>query len=353
MPDVLLQDTSPYRTRRASLLRGEGDLYLYLEDIVGPAPETTSVVWVANYLPAPTDASTESPPGTPPRMGAGGTRHPEGCPELGKGLRLVWFEEGDAVALVDGEGVVAVIPGWAGRDDFYGYARYARGRSPLAWELTNDARNVLDHKITESREFWDWRAGPAWPEIRQTGLSHLEARVGGQDAAWPIGDGTFPELIATRHRVGQEHVWVTATTGLSAQRMAGVEQYLDVPDGSTRIELAMARSSPDQAGADLLGALATIPFGRCTWLGEGHTIGGVPGSYPAFGPDKAALLLTAKPPAGIQTRLPDLSGLMRRGGPVTYLWVLLIDEETFRLARGRDARTALEHLKDTGTTWIQ
>ncbi|CAN5805855.1 hypothetical protein BH10ACT1_BH10ACT1_33250 [soil metagenome] len=354
MPETLLTEISPYRTRRASLLRGRGDLYLYLEDLVGPEPETVSIVWVANHLPAPDGNAEPSPPGTPPRMGAGGTRHPEGCPELGRNLDLVWFEEGDAVALVDGEGVVAVIPGWAGRDDFYGYARYARGRSPLAWELTNEAREALDQKIAESREFWRWRTDDtAWPEIRSSGQAFLDDRVGPQEAAWPIGDAAFPELIATRHRVGTQNAWVTATTGLSAQRMAGVEQYLEVPDGATRIELAIARSSPDQAGADLLGALATIPFGRCTWLGEGHTIGGVPGSYPAFGPDKAALLLTAKPPSAPGQPAPDLSGLVRREGKVTYLWALLIDEETFRLARGRDARTAAEHLAATGATWIQ
>lgn len=353
MPQVLMSQISPYRTRRASLLRGDGDCYLYLEDLVAGEPETTSAVWVANQEPAPTDSSVVSPEGTPPRMGAGGTRHPDGCPVLGKRLEMVWFEEGDAVALVDGEGVLAVIPGWAGRNEFYGYSRYARGRSPLAWELTNEANKVLDHKVVESREFWTWRQGQAWPEIRSTGHEHLVARIGPQDAAWPIGDADFPELIATRHRLGDEKVWITATTGLSAQRMAGVEQYLDVPDGATRVELAIARRSPDQAGAELLGALATIPFGRCTWLGEGHTIGGVPGAYPEFGPEKAALLLTATPPIAPGAPVPNLSGLTRRGDPVTYLWVILIDEDTFRLARGRDARAALAHLTETGTTWIQ
>ena len=170
-----------------------------------------------------------------------------------------------------------------------------------------------------------------------------------------VGPGArpFPELIATRHRLTLDNVWVTATTGLSAQRMAGVEQYLDDPDGAARIELAIARTVPDQVGADLLGALATIPFGRCTWLGEGHTIGGAPGAYPAFGPEKAALMLTAHPPSAPGLEAPDLSGLMRRGSPVTYLWVLVIDEDTFRLARGRDARSALAHLAETGASWIQ
>lgn len=353
MPELLLQETSPYGTRRASLLRGEGDLYLYLEDLVGPTPATTSAVWVANYTPAPGGRDHESPPGVPPRMGAGGTYFPEGCPDLGRAMSLVWFEEGDAVAIVDAEGVLAAIPGWAGRSEFYGYSRYARGRSPLAWELTRDAKGALETKVVESRDFWTWRLGPAWAEVRSTGLGHLETRVGPQEAAWPLGTASFPELIATRHRLGDQPVWVTATTGLSGQRMAGVEQYIDEPDKAARIELAIARTVPDQAGAELLSSLATIPFGRCTWLGEGHTIGGAPGNYPAFGPDKAAVLLTATPPAGTRFALPDLSGLIRRREPVTYLWVMLIDEETFRLARGRDARAALAHLQVTGATWVQ
>lgn len=354
MPDVLMTEISPYGTRRASLLKGDGgDTYLYLEDVIGPQPETVSAVWVANHRPAPTTDEQATDPGAPPRMGAGGTRHPEGCPDLGRNPSLVWFEEGDAVAVVDGEGVVAAIPGWGGRDHFYGYSRYARGRSHLAWELTNEARGVLDHKVLESREYWAWRAEDAWSEIRSQGIAHLEQSVGEQDSVWPIGGSSFPELIATRHRVPGARLWVSATTGLSAQRMAGVEQYIDVPDGATRIELAIARSEPDQAGAELIGALAAIPFGRCTWLGEGHTIGGEAGAYPAFGPDKAALLLTASPPAAAGRPAPDLGGLARRGGPVTYLWVVLIDEETFRIARGRDARAAVAHMTEQGVTWVQ
>lgn len=353
MPELLLQETNPYATRRASLLRGEGDLYLYLEDIVSGTPETTSAVWVANVAPAPTDGRWVAPEGTPPRMGAGGTRHPEGCPAPDKALRIVWFEEGDAVALLDGEGVLAAIPGWGGRNDFYGYARYARGRCPLAWELTREADEALQAKARDSEDFWAWRTGNAWPEISSTGMAHLEQNVGPQEALWPIAGATFPEIVASQHRIPNSNTWVTATTGLSAQRMAGVEQYVDEPSRSARIELAIARHTPDQSGAELLGALATVPFGRCTWLGEGHTIGGTPGVYPAFGPDKAALLLTSSPPPSPGNPMPDLQGLVRRGDPVTYLWVMVVDEETFRIARGRDARTAMQHLVATGATWIQ
>src|SRR5690606_34927820 len=124
------------------------------------------------------------------------------------------------------------------------------------------------------------------------------------------------------------------------------------PDSAARIELVIARSEPDSVGAELLNALSQVPFGRCTWLGEGHTVGGAVGSYPAFGPDKASLLLTAKPPFQRDLPPPDLRGLTTRGCPVTYLWVLVIDEETFGLARSRDARNAVAHMASKGLSWV-
>lgn len=354
MPDLLMRSTSPYGTRRAVLLRGSDDIYLYLEDLTGEYDETSSAVWVANHRPVsgPPAADGAEDPGAPPRMAAGGTAHPEGCPPL-VDPEFVWFEEGDGVALVDGEGIVAVVPGWAGRDGFYGYSRYAVGHTPIAWELADDAEELLTSKVTESRDFWTWRTGQSWGQISSTGLAHLDQAIGPRDATWPLGTSTFPEVIASRHRVGTRDIWVTATTGMSAQRMAGVEEYIDDPDSAARIELAIARTQPDQVGMELLTALAQVPFGRCTWLGEGHTVGGAAGSFPAFGSDRAALLLTEHPPAHGDVPPPDLRGLQRRGGPVTYLWVMLVDEETFGLARGRDSRSALRHLRDKGESWVQ
>jgi hypothetical protein len=223
----------------------------------------------------------------------------------------------------------------------------------LAWELTRDAIAAFETKVEQSRAFWSWRQATGWQEIRTRGVNHLRARLGPQQAAWPLTSAPFPEIIATRHQLGSQPLWVTATTGLAGQRMAGVEQYLDEPERYGRIELAIARPSADRDGAELLNTLASIPFGRCTWLGEGHTIGGSAGTYPAFGPDKAAVLLTATPPPASGYPAPDLAGLACRGEPVTYLWVMVIDTETFRMARGQDASTALAHLAERGASWIQ
>jgi hypothetical protein len=105
--------------------------------------------------------------------------------------------------------------------------------------------------------------------------------------------------------------------------------------------LAIARDRPDDVGADLLGSLATIPFGRTTWFGEGHTIGDAPGTFPGLGADCVSVLLTTTP----IRRAPDLSGLERRGDPVRYLWVVALDAEAFQLARTRGATTALAMLR--------
>lgn len=351
MPELLLENTSPYGTRRASVLRGDNDVYLYLEDLAGPRVETCSAVWVTNVGPAP-DSPPPAPQGAPPAMPASGTRHPEGCPPRGP-MELVWFEEGDAVALVDGDGVLAFIPGWGGREGFYGYARHARGQQPLAWELDPEVRSAVEPRVAESRDFWRWRTGDAWEDVRTSGVDHLEQRIGPLDAVWPLTpEGAFPQLVATRHKLPDRDVWVTATTGLSAQRMAAVEQHVDDPDAVGRIELAIARTVPDELGAHLLGGLAAVPLKRCTWLGDGHTIGGVGGSLLAFGPAKTALMLTVNPPSAHGHPAPDLQGLVRRGAPVTYLWVLVVDQITFQLARERTPAVALTHIASQGGSWV-
>lgn len=353
MPELVMQEISPYGTRRASVLRGDGDSYLYLEDVSGATPQTVSAVWIGNHRPAPTDAVAPSPVGVPPRMAPSGTRFPAGCPDLAA-PEFVWFEEGDGVALLDRGAMVAVAPGWAGRDGFYGYAANAIGRTALAWELTGRPEQMLTQKVADSRAFWGWRlAEPTWAEIRSAGVAHLDARIGASVSEWPVAGAAFPEIVTTQHRYGTEPIWVTATSGLSAQRMAGVEQYVDDPERAARIELVLARRTPDRSAAELLSALAAVPFGRCTWFGEGHTMGGTVGAYPAFGDDRAAVLITERPPAGTDSAIPNLTGLRRRGDVVVYLWVLVIDEQTFGLARGRDATAALDHLRATGASWVQ
>ncbi len=130
VPDVLMQQTSPYGTRRASLLRSESDVYLYVEDLVDAEPSTASVVWVANHRPAPPAAPSRHRRVRRRAWAPGGPGTRTAARHSIRTAHLVWFEEGDGVALVDDQGALAVVPGWAGRDDFYGYARYPGAAAP-------------------------------------------------------------------------------------------------------------------------------------------------------------------------------------------------------------------------------
>jgi len=294
VPDTLIESANPYGTRRASVLVGEGTVYLYLTDVSdGPHGPTVSATWVANLGPAPAqlDLRPAQAGSGPPLMGREGTKFPQGCPPPNGPLQVVWFEEGDGVALLDSDVILAVIPGWGGTDGFYGYARHCRERTEVAWPLASAEQATLDAKVASSRRFWSWRLGDGWKEVQQSGVAHLEARLGPQEEYWAIDGGRFPQIGASRHRIANRDVWVTATTGLSAQRMPKVEQFVDDPAAVGRIELVVARTVADDQGAAALSRLATIPFSRTTWFGSGHTVGGEAGSYPAFGPDKVGLLL--------------------------------------------------------------
>lgn len=139
----MIEGVNPYGTRRAALLVGGDNMYLYLSNLTrtgkgtdGGAP-TIAAVWVANLGLAPDDLqpATTGEDGEPPVMGREGTAFPRGCPPPEGPLELVWFEEGDGVAVLDNDGLLAVIPGWGGKDDFSGYARYCRDQTPVAWPL--------------------------------------------------------------------------------------------------------------------------------------------------------------------------------------------------------------------------
>src|SRR5690606_39544178 len=83
--------------------------------------------------------------GRAPLMPAAHTKHPQGrAPFDPATLRAVWFEEGDGVALLDEEGLLAVIPGWAEADrGLPGYSRDAIGRSAYAWALDDVGTQLL------------------------------------------------------------------------------------------------------------------------------------------------------------------------------------------------------------------
>lgn len=356
MPRVLLEHVNPYHTRRASLLADRGDLYLYLSTLSGTghdlgsgAAPTAAAVWVANLGVAPKRLQAGGSDGRPARMGRDATMYPLGCPPPRARPELVWFEEGDGVALIDADGLLAVIPGSGGRDGFNGYARYCRARTPLAWPLTPQVRDTFDQKVADSRSFWNWRLTDGWKDVEASGLAHLRGRIGPQEAVWRVDGGSFPEMAASRHRLDGHAVWITSTTGLSAQPMPQMDDLADPP---RRIELAVGRRSDDDRSRNAVVGPASIPFSRMTGLTDGHIVHGQSETSASLGPDTAAVLLSVDPPTDAEVAPPDLSGLCRQGEAVTWLWVLAMDRATLAVAEREGSEAALAAIASAGRSWV-
>jgi hypothetical protein len=89
-----------------------------------------------------------------------------------------------------------------------------------------------------------------------------------------------------------------------------------------------------------------------TWLGEGLLVDDQAETNSSFGRDAHGVLLTADPPHSWDAAPPDLSGLRRRGEPVSWLWVLAVDAAIVALARDAGPVAAIDALRSAGRGWI-
>ena len=116
--DVLLEEWSPVCSIQAVVEDNGQAVYFYLW--VNPGSENAEIrnCWICNRVPAMEDMDYEAMKmGMAPRMPRAYVTHDsEGiCLDREK-LSLVWFEEGDGAALYEDGRMIAVIPGWAGRE---------------------------------------------------------------------------------------------------------------------------------------------------------------------------------------------------------------------------------------------
>ena len=357
---LFLSEENPYGSMEAVVDDDGRAIYLYLrpldEDVA-----SMKHVWVANVVDAPPEADPSCmEAGMPPLMPRAGTRFPEGWPAPpAEELSLVWFEEGDGVALLHEDRPIAVLPPWAGPETTWGYSWAAIGQQDLAWELDSEALQGLGPRIEAARRYWEWRStDESWEEIRDAGIAHLEARLGAVQRYWAADGGQFPpRAVVLLRPPATPGISVYATVGMSAQAMPQVECAFEDPAPYRRIELVLAtRRESDDLGSTLSGMMA-MPWQQLTWLGNGHTY-----SWGADGPQPGAALLLADPPAeaasgGLIRRVapvpaPDLSGLRDRSGdPVHYLWVLPITPAEVRLAEERGSAELARRIAGRGWVW--
>lgn len=335
-PRTLLDETSPYGSRRVLVATNGTETWAQLFD--GSGGQVTALWLAAHRGPAP-DVQLSVPPET--------TRNPGGRPHFER-VEAVWFEEGDGVALFDPDGMLAVLPGWAGPETLPGYAREAVASSPSAAPLQS-AIEQFGPRAERARGYWAWRARQeAWQEYQQDVAQHVATKLGPAQQVWPLGQGN-PPVVAGRHGTESEHVAVTV--GMSAQRMPAVEQYVDEPGPFSRIELAVAGLGRGDVDLVLLRWLARHPWRAATWIGSRHTVRWPGAGFPV-GEPFAGVLLVDEPTLLPGPAAPDLSGHSIFGDPVRFLWLVPVTEEEITTARAEGVDALLAQLRAAGRTWV-
>jgi hypothetical protein len=325
---------SPNGNLEAVLEQDDRCAYLYLRDVEDPALQLGLGVrscWVRNLGPAPPMMRiSELRDGLPPMMPAASCAHPNGAPPLTPdAVRFVWLEEGDAVALLEGEELLAVMPCWSGREGFQGYARDCAEESPLASPLAGD--NVFRERVRAAAEYWrSWLQGNPWAPVRDAGLRAIAAAFGRPTHVYAIDEGAWPPQVLVRCARGDAVVLVTC--GMQLRPQPSVELHVEDPRPLRRIELALGMErrlfelAPERIVA-WMSARAQQPWRRLSWLGHHHTVpcDAIPSapSGPAF---TGALLLRHAIGA------PEVAFPAFRGDPVTLLWLVPITGDERGLA---------------------
>lgn len=351
---ILLDTTSPYRSRRLIV---ECDAHTTAAYLLDPRGEVRAPVWLANHTNAP-QAPEESShtTGRVSPMPAQHTKHPAGRVQFDpNSLRVVWFEEGDGLALLDGDSLLAVIPGWADTTSgLPGYARDAVGRGPGAWALA-DVAEQLWPRVVHAEAYWQWReAAGAWKTVQRTVFNHLTRTVGPAGHYWDVSDGHPPLIrVSERPPTNDRPYNVISTVGMCGQRMPALDRYMaDVTDYA-RIELAMATTRETHVAARVFRWLGAFPWRAVTWFGPGHSVKWFQGSDGStLDEHYAAVLLMADPSFLSGPPAPDLSGLRFHGDPVRWLWVVPITQSERQFAREHDTATLVEKLAAEGRSWV-
>lgn len=354
---VLLDETSPYQSRRVIIECDSHTTAAYLLDARG---KIRVPVWLANHEQAPESSDPRGLyEGQAPLMPAAYTKHPQGRPRFDpERLRAVWFEEGDGVALLDEEGLLAVIPGWAEADSgLPGYTREAVGRSAYAWEL-DSVRHRLWPRVVHAEAYWDWRgASGAWRSVQRTVLNHLDRTVGPPGHYWDVSDGHAPLIrVSERPPSDRRPYTVLSTVGMCGQRMPTLDRYMADTSAYARVELALATTMPAHQAARVFRWIGAFPWRAVTWFGTGHTVKWLDNPEDTVMRGDSSALLLIDDPRALAARPghvpPDTSGLSFHGDPVRWLWIVPITRPEHLFAKEHDSTTLVEKLAAEGRSWV-
>lgn len=327
-PEILVDSWSPVCEIQAFVEESESCCYFYLWFYPGQENSYVKSCWICNTIAAPEGIDKEAMEnGNAPAMPAEYVKHDKnGIQLVPETLSIVWFEEGDAAALLEDGKLLCVIPGWGGYQGFNGYSGYAIGTAPFAWELSG-AQEVLDSRIKKSQAFWEYFEGDFWGSVQQMHLDILEKFFGKHEKYYAIDGGKFPPKALVTGKKNEICYGITA--GVSMIPMPQVEQYYqEQTDDFRRIELGFAASlEPEQVCMKMysfLSGLSALPWQEIGFLGHGHTI-------PCNVIDGFCAVLFLN--SNCVSEIPSLSYPDFMGDRINLLWLVPLREKEYQMIK--------------------
>jgi hypothetical protein len=359
-------EISPYGSRRLAIETDGTVSAAYLEDV---RDAVVGAVWLANHRSAPSEPDqARLEDGEVPMLPASHLRHPEGRPPLPwDALEVVWFEEGDGVAVLEEGEPLCVIPGWSDISrGIPGYNRDVTGQNPFAFPL-DDEIEEFGPRIDRARDHWKiCEADGSWADFQQSVLGHLLQRLGPGGHYWhdvgrqlPGGGskGNSPVVgVTERPASGDREFTILSTVGMSRQRMPTVELYEDDVAPYSRIELAVATTLPSQRAGSVFPWLAQYPWRVVTWFAAGDVVKWYheAHTFPLNTGEAAweGVLLLDDPSRLAGPVVPGLTGLSTEGDPVRWLWLVPITGEEHRYAKNEGSDALVRRLAQQNRSWI-
>jgi hypothetical protein len=340
-PEVVIEETSPHGNLEAIIEQDARVAHFYLRS---PVHEDfgLKICWVRNLSEAPDVLDVEGmEQGIPPMLPREFCAHPEGQAPLDPArLRLVWFPEGDGVALLEDGEMLAAIPAWGGMKGFSGYARDCMGQSSLCWKLEDSTD--FNNRIAAAERYWDeWDQGKSpWPACQDAFLGAYENVLGPHTRYFAIDGGKWPPKALVRF--DRADCTFLLTLGISLRPQPAVEMYYEEPADFRRVEFAACFASgvSDEVISGFAGYLSgqsSLPWDQFSFIAHGHTI-----RCDAFTKDAALCGFTSILLIDTPRCAPGLNPPRIGGEKVSLLWAVPVTSEEQQIAEREGSKEIIK-----------
>lgn len=321
-PEIIIEATSPFGNVQALVEKTDRTYFFYLWINPKSNDRQMRACWICNRIRAPKNMNDAFPnDGREPCMPEEFVAHDLNGIDIDESdLSIEWFEEGDGAFLLSGEDIIAVIPGFSGYNDFYGYSAYAKGTGPFAWEI-DKALPHLKEELDRCRRFWNFFEKDFWGDVQQMHLDVLQKFMGKHEEYYAIDQDKFPPKAMVTGK--KDDTYYAFTLGVSMFPMPTVEMaYGDDYMDHRRIELGFFSNDKKVVDNVLSGIafLGLLPWEGLTFLGHGHTL-----QYNKIPGYDHLLMLDASVMKDIDHPVyPDFMG-----EKINLLWLKLITDEEY------------------------